>query len=98
LIGITNLVFHHGLHNQNSSCSHHHFFNKALDKTWETKPLPDILEPPSSALQGLTPKDVELFVKVHFKTVRDLGSWKFAGWAEAICVVASFEKLDGSIR
>merc|ERR1712187_729954 len=68
--------------------------NKALDKAWETKSLGEILEAPVSALQGLTAKDDELFAKVHVKSIRQLGNWKFAHWAEAICDLAEFEKLD----
>eukprot|EP00406_Dinophysis_acuminata_P048340 CAMPEP_0179321254 /NCGR_PEP_ID=MMETSP0797-20121207/58515_1 /TAXON_ID=47934 /ORGANISM="Dinophysis acuminata, Strain DAEP01" /LENGTH=190 /DNA_ID=CAMNT_0021032869 /DNA_START=48 /DNA_END=620 /DNA_ORIENTATION=- len=65
--------------------------NLALDKAWETKPLAEILDAPVSALQGLTPADDEHFAKVHVKTIRDLGNWKFAKWAEAICDLAEFE-------
>mmetsp|Transcript_103161 Transcript_103161/g.204947 ORF Transcript_103161/g.204947 Transcript_103161/m.204947 type:complete len:169 (-) Transcript_103161:198-704(-) len=68
--------------------------NRALDKAWETKPLSEILEAPVSALQGLTPKDDELFAKLHIKTIRQLGTWKFARWAEAICDLADFENLN----
>jgi len=70
--------------------------NKALDKEWETKTLDDIVNAPVSALQGLTPKDDELWAKVHVKTIAQLGTWKFAPWAEAICDLAPFESSDGS--
>eukprot|EP00927_Polykrikos_kofoidii_P068331 TRINITY_DN636_c0_g1_i2.p1 TRINITY_DN636_c0_g1~~TRINITY_DN636_c0_g1_i2.p1 ORF type:complete len:194 (+),score=43.78 TRINITY_DN636_c0_g1_i2:75-584(+) len=69
--------------------------NKALDKKWESKSLHEILEAPISALQGLTEKDDELFAKVHVKSIRQLGAWKFARWAEAMCDLADFEALDG---
>jgi len=51
---------------------------------------------PVSALQGLTPKDDELWAKVHVKTIAQLGTWKFARWAEAIFDLAPFESSDGS--
>mmetsp|Transcript_31636 Transcript_31636/g.62147 ORF Transcript_31636/g.62147 Transcript_31636/m.62147 type:complete len:191 (-) Transcript_31636:136-708(-) len=70
--------------------------NKALDKAWETKTLAEILDAPVSALQGLTPKDDEHFARVHVKTIRDLGNWKFARWAEAICDLAEFESVSHS--
>eukprot|EP00928_Gymnodinium_smaydae_P047310 TRINITY_DN31567_c0_g1_i1.p1 TRINITY_DN31567_c0_g1~~TRINITY_DN31567_c0_g1_i1.p1 ORF type:complete len:176 (-),score=46.13 TRINITY_DN31567_c0_g1_i1:120-647(-) len=72
--------------------------NKALDKKWETKSLHEILAAPISALQGLTPEDDELFAHVHVKSIRQLGSWRFARWAEAICDAADFEKLDHAHR
>merc|ERR1712217_280104 len=68
--------------------------NKALDKAWETKSIQEILDAPVSALQGLTEKDDELWARVHVKSIRQLGLWKFAHWAEAICDLADFEKLD----
>eukprot|EP00931_Biecheleriopsis_adriatica_P094526 TRINITY_DN68161_c0_g1_i1.p1 TRINITY_DN68161_c0_g1~~TRINITY_DN68161_c0_g1_i1.p1 ORF type:complete len:189 (+),score=49.34 TRINITY_DN68161_c0_g1_i1:52-567(+) len=69
--------------------------NKMLDKKWETKSISEILDAPVSALSGLTEKDDELFAKVHVKSVRDLGKWKFANWAEAMCDVAySAEALN----
>jgi len=68
--------------------------NRALDKEWETKPLAEVLEAPLSALQGLTPADDELFAKLQIKTIRQLGTWKFAQWARAICDFAEFENLE----
>eukprot|EP00420_Gonyaulax_spinifera_P023550 CAMPEP_0197905706 /NCGR_PEP_ID=MMETSP1439-20131203/60964_1 /TAXON_ID=66791 /ORGANISM="Gonyaulax spinifera, Strain CCMP409" /LENGTH=177 /DNA_ID=CAMNT_0043526997 /DNA_START=79 /DNA_END=613 /DNA_ORIENTATION=+ len=65
--------------------------NKAVDKAWETKSITEILDGPVSALQGLTEKDDENFAKVHVKSVRALGTWKYARWAEAICVLAENE-------
>uniref|UniRef100_A0A7S2I8K3 Uncharacterized protein n=1 Tax=Alexandrium andersonii TaxID=327968 RepID=A0A7S2I8K3_9DINO len=68
--------------------------NKALDKAWESKSVAEILDAPVSALQGLTPDDDARFAKLHVKSIRDLGSWKYARWAEAICDLAEFESLD----
>uniref|UniRef100_A0A7S1M2R5 Uncharacterized protein n=1 Tax=Alexandrium catenella TaxID=2925 RepID=A0A7S1M2R5_ALECA len=68
--------------------------NKALDKAWETKSVTEILDAPVSALQGLTPDDDTRFAKVHVRSIRDLGSWKYARWAEAICDLAEFESLE----
>lgn len=66
--------------------------NKLLDKEFETKSLTDILDAPPSALEGLTPKHDELLAQLKIKTVRDLGSWKFANWARALTQLAEHEE------
>ena len=51
---------------------------KALDKAWESKSLPEILDAPPSALAGLTEKhDAALKDALGITTIRQLGSNKY---------------------
>jgi predicted flap endonuclease-1-like 5' DNA nuclease len=54
----------------------------ALDKEHETKSFKEILTLPLSALEGLTTKADETLAELGVKTIDDLGSWKYAAWAE----------------
>lgn len=67
--------------------------NKALDKSWEGKPLKEIVDAPVGALQGVSEKDAELLEQAfNVKTVGDLGRLKFARWAQAIVTLAETEE------
>lgn len=68
--------------------------NGALDKKHEGKELREIAELPPSALQGLAGWVDEELAKLNIKTIADLGSWKFAQWAEWITDLAEFEEED----
>lgn len=65
--------------------------NNALDKKHEGKHLSEILELPPSALQGLAPWVDDPLATLHIKTIRQLGTWKFAEWANAIAVMMPLE-------
>ena len=65
--------------------------NKALDKEYETKSLAEVLMAPPSALQGLSPASDEHLKSLYIKTVEDLGTCKWAIWAESIVILAAFD-------
>jgi len=65
--------------------------NKALDKAYETKCLKEILEAPPSALEGLTPAHDETLKVLQIDSINDLGTCKWAIWAEAIATLAVFD-------
>ncbi|MCB1178510.1 MAG: hypothetical protein KDK36_13070 [Leptospiraceae bacterium] len=67
--------------------------NKALDKSFETKPLKEILNAPVDAIQGVSEGDaVKLKEAFNIKTVKDLGTNKFFLWAQAIVALADTEE------
>jgi hypothetical protein len=58
---------------------------KALDKEYEDKTLPEILDASPSALAGVTDKDAAALAEAfNIKTVRQLGSNKFFRVAAAL--------------
>jgi len=61
--------------------------NNALIKEYEGKPLKTIANAPLNALQGIGRKKAALLAQVGPKTVKALASWKFARWAEALCIL-----------
>mmetsp|Transcript_5502 Transcript_5502/g.17087 ORF Transcript_5502/g.17087 Transcript_5502/m.17087 type:complete len:173 (+) Transcript_5502:1367-1885(+) len=70
--------------------------NFALDAAHESKSLADVLELPPSALQGLAAHADEPLARMGVKTIRDLGTWKFAAAAKAISVLADAEADDAA--
>lgn len=66
--------------------------NNALDKAHEGKHLKDVMKLPPSALQGLAEWVDEPLAKLHVKTIQQLGTWKFAEWANAMAVMTPLEK------
>jgi hypothetical protein len=51
--------------------------SKVLDKAWEDKPLPDILNAPVSALEGVSAKDGQhLEQAFNIKTIADLAAFR----------------------
>lgn len=63
---------------------------KALDKEWENKSLPEILAAPPSALAGLTPAhDKALAEALNIKTIADLGSNKFFALAGVLVALGN---------
>ncbi len=66
--------------------------NKAVDKAFETKSLREIADAPVSALEGLSEANAALLGQLGIKTIRDLGEWKFANWAQAIVELAKLEE------
>ena len=65
--------------------------NKALDKEYETMSLAEILKAPPSALQGLAPTADNLLTTLYIKTIEDLGTCKWAMWAESIVILSAFD-------
>jgi len=68
--------------------------NKCLDKKFEGKSLHSILELPPSAMAGLAEKADELLGGFHIHTIKELGTWKIAGIANAISTMANMETSD----
>jgi hypothetical protein len=62
---------------------------KFLDKAYEDKTLDEILKAPPSALAGLTERHDEALAVLGIKTVADLGTNKFFGWAQAMTFLGS---------
>lgn len=59
--------------------------SKALDKAYEDKSLPELLNAPVSALAGVSDGDAEkLGAAFGIKTVRDLGTNKYFRLAQAL--------------
>jgi nucleotidyltransferase/DNA polymerase involved in DNA repair len=66
--------------------------NKAVDKAYETKSLKEICDAPVEALEGVSEAQGKLLAQLGIKTIRDLGEWKFANWAQAIVQLAKLEE------
>ncbi|MBB4856673.1 hypothetical protein HNP40_004096 [Mycobacteroides chelonae] len=67
--------------------------SKALDKAYENKDLPEVLDAPPSALAGLTEKhDAVLKEALNITTVRELGTNKYFAIAG---VLAALEGKTG---
>jgi len=66
--------------------------NRALVAEYENKPLRALVHAPLFCLQGIGRKKAGLLAQLGPKTVQGLASWKFAKWAEAICILASTEE------
>ena len=64
---------------------------KAVDKSFETKNLRELLEAPVSALEGISERQAQLLSELGVRTIRDLGEWKFAARAHAIVELAKLE-------
>lgn len=59
--------------------------NKALDKAYENKTLPELLDAPVAAIAGVSDGDAEkLSAAFGIKTVRDLGTNKYFRLAQAL--------------
>lgn len=65
--------------------------NNAVDKAHRGKALNDVLNLPPSALRGLAEWVDEVLGKLKIKTIQQLGTWKFAEWANAIAVLMPLE-------
>ena len=68
--------------------------NKGLDKEFETKSLAEIAAAPPSALAGLADWTDSTLLKLHIKSVQQLGEWKYVKWAQALVQLAKFENID----
>jgi len=66
--------------------------NNAVDKEYEDKTLKEIADAPVAALQGVSERMGEILGELNIKTVRDLGSWKYFQWAQAISTLADREE------
>ncbi len=64
---------------------------KFLDKEYEKKSLKDILQLPTSALQGITEQDAEALRSAFgIRTIEDMGRSKYFKIAQAILSMAEF--------
>ena len=66
--------------------------NNAMDKADETKTFKEMIALPPSALQGLAESADAKLAKLHIKTIKDLGEWKFYRIAKAIAALAATEE------
>eukprot|EP00429_Kryptoperidinium_foliaceum_P067281 CAMPEP_0176058032 /NCGR_PEP_ID=MMETSP0120_2-20121206/28909_1 /TAXON_ID=160619 /ORGANISM="Kryptoperidinium foliaceum, Strain CCMP 1326" /LENGTH=301 /DNA_ID=CAMNT_0017391551 /DNA_START=46 /DNA_END=951 /DNA_ORIENTATION=- len=66
--------------------------NRALDREHEGKELGSIVRLPPSALEGLGRRVDAEFRSLGVTSISDLGTWKFARWAEAITEMAKHEE------
>mmetsp|Transcript_36078 Transcript_36078/g.64518 ORF Transcript_36078/g.64518 Transcript_36078/m.64518 type:complete len:215 (-) Transcript_36078:8-652(-) len=65
--------------------------NKALCKAYEKCSLKEVVAAPPSALEGLTEKSDEALKMLNIDSVGDLGTCKWAVWAEAIVILSAFD-------
>lgn len=65
--------------------------DKAVDKAWETKSLQEIVKQPVSALQGLTPEAAATWKSLGVASIKDLATYKYCQWAEAMVEAAKYE-------
>jgi hypothetical protein len=65
--------------------------NKALCKAYEKCSLKEVVAAPPSALEGLTEKSDEALKVLNIDSVGDLGTCKWAVWAEAIVILSAFD-------
>ncbi|MCP4130429.1 MAG: hypothetical protein GY754_05560 [bacterium] len=67
--------------------------NKALDKSYETKSLKELVDAPVEALQGVSDNDAKLLQEAfNVKTIKDLAELKYVKWAQAIVNLADTEE------
>merc|ERR1719188_2833051 len=65
--------------------------NHAVVKEFEGKSLKEILDAPTSAIQGISDRCAGALEGLGVKTVRDLGQWRFYLMARAIVTLAEKE-------
>lgn len=65
--------------------------DKGLDKAFEAKSLNELVDEPVHVLQGISERAGETLGSLGVKTVKDLSTFKYCEWAEAIVVAAKFE-------
>jgi nucleotidyltransferase/DNA polymerase involved in DNA repair len=69
--------------------------DKGLSKEYEKQSFQDILKSPVHCLQGISEqKAVDVWKPLGVVTVRDLATWKYFRWAQAIVTAAKFEQTD----
>lgn len=66
--------------------------NKALDKAYEGKSFKELVDMPLAGFAGITDESAKALEHFGVKTVADLASWKFVGWAQAIVALAKAEE------
>ena len=67
--------------------------NGALDKSFETKTLKELVSAPVSALAGVSDKDAKLLEEAFkIRTISDLAHNKFFQTSQAICTLAEYEE------
>jgi hypothetical protein len=67
--------------------------NGALDKSFETKTLKELVSAPVSALAGVSDKDAKLLEEAFkIRTISDLARNKFFQTSQAICTLAEYEE------
>eukprot|EP00811_Abedinium_folium_P004654 NODE_14286_length_1117_cov_10.147475.p1 GENE.NODE_14286_length_1117_cov_10.147475~~NODE_14286_length_1117_cov_10.147475.p1 ORF type:complete len:206 (-),score=71.51 NODE_14286_length_1117_cov_10.147475:411-1028(-) len=74
--------------------AYHLNINAAVDKAYEGKSLHDLCGAPTAALQGIAERGEAILAKLHVKTVRELGGWKYYKIAKAIVGLAALEQPD----
>merc|ERR1712228_971851 len=67
-------------------------FSLALTKEYESTALKTLARGTTACLQGIGGKRSKLLAQLGPKTVDDLAKWKFARWAEAICIMEPLAK------
>ena len=67
--------------------------NGALDKSFETKTLKELVSAPVSALAGVSDQDAKLLEEAFkIRTISDLARNKFFQTSQAICTLAEYEE------
>jgi hypothetical protein len=67
--------------------------NGALDKSFESKTLKELVSAPVSALAGVSDKDATLLEEAFkIRTISDLARNKFFQTSQAICTLAEYEE------
>mmetsp|Transcript_83045 Transcript_83045/g.173854 ORF Transcript_83045/g.173854 Transcript_83045/m.173854 type:complete len:300 (+) Transcript_83045:135-1034(+) len=68
----------------------------AVVKAYEGKSLKEILDAPTSAIQGLSEPMADILKELDVHTIRDLGTWKFFLIARALVVLSEKESHNKS--
>jgi hypothetical protein len=69
--------------------------DKGLGKEHEKQSFQDILKSPVHCLQGITEqKAADIWKPLGVVTVKDLATWKYFRWAQAIVTASKFEQTD----
>lgn len=72
--------------------------NHILDKEWESKSFTELAKAPPSAFTGLAEWQDSVFKTARIKTIKQIGTWKYCLWAEALVQLSHFENADMSSR
>ncbi|CAK0867444.1 unnamed protein product [Prorocentrum cordatum] len=64
-------------------------------REYEETPLHDLLKAPLTCFKGIGKRKASLLSSLGVQTVEQLARWKYAKWAESICLLAPEEKEGG---
>jgi hypothetical protein len=72
--------------------------NGIVDKAFESASFTELLAAPPSALQGLAPWTDGALAELKIHSVADLSKYKYCAWAQALTVLAAYERADDGSR